>query len=185
MFCLLNRRIPSGGDSSLAPAEHWPWGQAPGGEAWLCPLAAPHPRQVTGAALMLGCLVAKQLPPSWRCESFMWWGGAQKPPARAGEPLSSEDTSTPPLSTSTCSASSNSRVQGMGTGNVFLVDNLFCSDETDDFCGAYFVTDKLSFLVNLQIGRDVKALLYSPAPSDVFPRLGKSRQNSREDSGWD
>ncbi|KAB0403727.1 hypothetical protein E2I00_015059, partial [Balaenoptera physalus] len=40
-------------------------------------------------------------------------------------------------------------VQGMGTGNVFLVDNLFCSDETDDFCGAYFVTDKLSFLTAL------------------------------------
>lgn len=73
----------------------------------------------------------------------------------------------------------------MGTGNVFLVYNLFCSDETDDFCVAYLVTDKLPFLVNLQIGRDVKALLSSPTPSDVFPRLGTSQQNSREDSAWD
>ncbi|KAJ8780315.1 hypothetical protein J1605_011579 [Eschrichtius robustus] len=144
------RRIPSGGDSSLAPAEHWPWGQVPGGEAWLCPLAAPHPRQVTGASLMLGCLVAKQLPPSWRCESFMWWwwwGGHRSP--QPGQESHSAVRAPPPLplSTSTCSASSNSRVQGMGTGNVFLVYNLFCSDETNDLCGAYFVTDKLSFLV--------------------------------------
>ena len=34
----------------------------PGSKAWLCPLAAPHPRQVTGTSLSLGCIHTQSYP---------------------------------------------------------------------------------------------------------------------------